>query len=493
MMKEYNSEGCYWHSFSGDRIQMFRPWVSLALTLISCGTMLPASAEVILHAFEWKYRDVGLNAQAIADAGYRSVLVAPPLKSERSTECPWYKRYQPQDFRVIDNCAGNKEQFVAMLQALKQKGVRVYADIVVNHMANERNNATNFPGDAILNEYRTKVTYWNKQKLYGNLSKGLFSPPDFHSESCIINYSDPVSVMKDRICGQSPDRGLPDLKDTVPGQNWVLDQRKQYIQALFDLGVRGFRLDAAKHMPIGAIRYFVPDAIANNAQIVAETITWGGTNDNEYNLYLKPYLQNLPVSFGAYDFPLLNEMKRAFSPTARLSDLANPYSTGNALESQRAVTVAVTHDIPYNGSFRSLIFDPKDEELAYAYILGRDGGTPMAFDDGSSLKTDGGRWVGAWKNDRLKKKIFFHNRMQGKWMEVLFADDCALLWRREEDGIVGINKCGLDKNITVNTRGKFRWNRTYRDSLDAANTLRITSESFTFNIPSRDARLWYVE
>ena len=472
---------------------MFRSWVSLVLALLSCGAALPASAEVILHAFEWKYTDIKQNAQAIADAGYRSVLVAPPLKSERSPECPWFKRYQPQDFRVIDNCAGNKEEFVAMIQALKDKKIRVYADIVVNHMANERNNATSFPGEEVLSEYHSNQDYWNKQKLYGDLSKGLFSSWDFHDEFCILDYSKPDSVVKGRICGKSTDRGLPDLRDTVPDQNWVLDQRKQYIKALFDLGVRGFRLDAAKHMPVGAIRYFVPDEIANNAHVFAETITWGGTNDQEYNLYLKPYLQNLPASFGAYDFPLLNAMKRAFSLGARLSDIADPYSTGNALEPRRAVTVVVTHDIPYNSDFRSMIFDPKDEELAYAYILGRDGGTPMVFDDGSSTKVNDGRWVGAWQNDRLKKMISFHNRMQGKRMDVLENDECILLWRREEDGIVGINKCGFDRDVPVNTHGKFRWNRTYRDSLDAANTVRITSGNFTFNLPGRNARLWYVE
>ncbi|MEP7366226.1 MAG: alpha-amylase family protein [Acidobacteriota bacterium] len=472
---------------------MFRPSCPLALVVLSLTAVLPTPAEVILHAFDWKYNDIGQNAQAIADAGYRAVLVAPPLKSERSPGCPWYQLYQPQDFRVIDNCAGNKSEFVAMIQALTSKNVRVYADIVVNHMANERNNATTFPGSQTLTGYSTNSAFWNAQKLYGNLNNGLFSPPDFHDEACIRDYSNPTSVVHDRICGMGSDRGLPDLKDTIPGQNWVLDQRKQYIQALFDLGVRGFRIDAAKHMPTGAIRYFVPDEIANNAHVFAETITWGGTADQEYNLYLKPYLHDLPASFGAYDFPLLNEMKRAFSPGGRLSDIANPYATGNALEPRRAVTVAITHDIPYNTGFRSLIFDPKDEELAYAYLLARDGGVPMVFDDGSSWKSDGGRWAEAWKNGRLKRMIAFHNRMQGKWMEVLFADECALLWRREEDGIAGINKCGFDKNITVDTRRKFRWNRTYHDSLDSANTLEITGESFTFNLPGRTARLWFVE
>lgn len=453
----------------------------------------PASADVILHAFDWKYEDIERNAEAIAAAGYRAVLVAPPLKSERSADCPWFKRYQPQDLRVIDNCAGNKQQFVAMIQALQSRNVRVYADIVVNHMANERNNSTAFPGNDILNEYRSNPAYWNAQKLYGDLSVGLFSPQDFHRESCIRDYSDPDSVVRHRICGSGADRGLPDLIDTVPGQNWVLDQRKAYVQALFDLGVRGFRLDAAKHMPTGAIRYFIPDSISGNAHVFAETITWGGASDREYNLYLKPYLQELPASFGAYDFPLLNAMKRAFAMGARLSDIANPYSTGNALEARRAVTVVTTHDIPYNDGFRSLIFDPKDEELAYAYILGRDGGVPMVFDDGTTAKTDGGRWVGAWKNSRLTKMITFHNRMQGKWMEMLAADDCVLLWRREEDGIAGVNKCGFDREIPVDTRRKFRWNRTYRDSLDPSNTLRITDESFIFTLPARSARMWYVD
>ena len=476
---------------SGNKRRL-RTW--LALALLSWSLERPASADVILHAFDWKYKDIAQNAQAIRDAGYRSVLVSPPLKSERSPDCPWYKLYQPQDFRVIDNCSGNKQEFVAMIDALKAKDVRVYADIVVNHMANERGNATSFPGDQALNDYQSNAAYWNQQRLYGDLRNGLFSPQDFHPAACIHDYSNPASVVRDRICATDrPDPGLPDLKDTDPGHNWALDQRKHYIRALFDLGVRGFRLDAAKHMPVGAIRYFVPDEIADKAHVFAETITWGGTNDNEYNLYLKPYLQGLPASFAAYDFPLLNAIKRAFSPGARLSDLANPYATGNALEPRRAVTVVVTHDIPYNAGFRGLIFDSRDEDLAYAYILGRDGGAPMVFDDGSSWKSDGGRWVGAWKKDLLKKMISFHNRMQSKWMEVLFADDCALLWRREEDGIVGINKCGFDKQLTIDTRAKFRWNRTYRDSLDPANTLRITSESFTFALPPRQARMWYVE
>jgi alpha-amylase len=478
------------------------PSLLLTLCLVLGFGAKPASADVILHAFEWRYPTVERNAAAIAAAGYKAVLVAPPLKSSRAMGCPWYVRYQPQDFRVIDNCAGNKQQFVSMIDALRREGVRVYADVVVNHMANERNNATTFPGTETLQAYRAQPAYWNAQKLYGRLGEGLFQPQDFHAAACILDYNNPTSIVQDRLCDtspgrQPPDRGLPDLRDTVPGENWVLDQRRAYVQSLFDLGVRGFRLDAAKHMPNGAIRYFIPDSIADRSHVFAETIVGGGSNDGEYQRYLQPYLAQLPASFGAYDFPLFHALRNSLAPGGRLSDLADPYATGNALEARRAVTFTITHDIPYNGIFRGLILEPTDERLAYAYILGRDGGTPLVFDDGSAEKADGGRWVGSWKQPWLTPMIAFHNRLQGQPMQVLHADDCTLLWRRGRgeaaEGIVAINKCGFEAAITVDTDRRFFWNRTYRDSLDPTSTERISGNRHTFHLPARTARLWSVE
>ncbi|MBT9310655.1 alpha-amylase family glycosyl hydrolase [Leptothoe kymatousa] len=482
--------------------------------------MQAAQADVILHAFDWSYQDIADNADAIADAGYKAVLVTPPLKSPKKGGCEWYLRYQPQDFRVIDNCDGNKESFVNAIKALDANGVRTYADVVVNHMANERQAATTFPGDRTLKEYDNNKDYWAKQILYGDSNgngvldngilpddgknDGLFDSSDFHSAKCISDYNDRNAVIFDRICGGNGDTGLPDLKDSVPDNNWVNDQRKQYIQALYDLGVRGFRIDAAKHMPMGAIQYFVPDAVANDSQIFAEIITSGGTTASDYQLFLNPYLSQLPEQFGAYDFPLLNALKNAFAFGQPLSDIANPYATGNALENSRAVTVVVTHDIPYNDGFRYLIFDEsadnsKDEDLAYAYIMGRDGGTPLVFDDRSTgLPKYGGpsnneRWVGVWKQDMMKNMIDFHNRMQGKPMDVLAADECALLWRRGEDGIVGINKCGDERSFTVDTSFKLKWDHPYTDILTGNPLPEIQGPEYTFKLPARSASMWYAE
>lgn len=486
----------------------------ITISSYALGPVQSARADVILHAFDWAYQDIADNAEAIANAGYKAVLVTPPLKSPKKGGCEWYLRYQPQDFRVIDNCDGNKENFVNAINALNQFGVRTYADVVVNHMANERNAATIFPGDLTLQEYDQNPDYWSVQILYGDgdgngildngflpddgKNDGLFSSRDFHPAACIRDYNDRNAVIFDRICGPFPDPGLPDLNDSTPGQDWVNNQRRQYIQALYDLGVRGFRIDAAKHMTNEAIRSFVPEEVAQNSQIFAEIITSGGTTSLDYQLFLEPYLRELPREFGAYDFPLLNALKNAFAFGQPLSDVANPYSTGNALENSRAVTVVTTHDIPYNDGFRYLIFDESadssvDEDLAYAYVMGRDGGTPLVFDDRSSGQSNNGRWVGVWQQDRMKRMIDFHNRMQGKPMEVLAADECTLLWRRDEDGIVGINKCGEERPVTVDTRFKFKWNYPYRDILTGNSLPEIEGPSYTFKLPARSASMWYAE
>lgn len=488
--------------------------LALAVSGLVAGFSPPAQADVILHAFDWSYADVAARAPEIAAAGYKAVLMTAPLKSQITTSCEWWHRYQPQDFRIIDNCDGNKQTFKAAIDALNARGVRAYADVVVNHMANERNGATDFPGAATLAEYRANSTYWKQQILYGDadsngvldngllpddgLPDGLFSSQDFHPAACIRDYSNTISVIRDRICGEPPDGGLPDLNDTDPGQKWVNNQRRQYLQALYDLGIRGFRLDAAKHMPAAAIKSFVPEVVANTSQVFAEIITSGGSSADDYQQFLEPYLRDLPAQFGAYDFPLLNALKRAFEPGNPLSDVAYPYATGNALEASRAVTVVITHDIPYNAGFRYLIMNPDaassvDEDLAYAYILGRDGGTPLVFDDQSAGSSNRGRWRDVWNSDRMKRLINFHNRMQGKTMDVLAADACSLLWRRQEEGIVAINKCAEDRLITVDTRFRFKWNHPYRDSLTGSLLPEIKGPSYTFRLPARSARLWIAD
>lgn len=455
-----------------------RAMVTGALALVG---FLPglACADVILHAFNWSYTDVKNKATEIANIGYKAVLVAPPLKS---SGCAWYQRYQPQDWRVIDHCLGNKQTFKAMIDALHAKGVVVYADIVLNHMANERNGATDFPGAAALNDYANRRSYWNNQTLYGNLDNGLLSPWDFHEAKCISDYNNVWQVQNWRLCGPSPDRGLPDLNPS----SYVIDQQRSYLQALKNLGVKGFRVDAAKHMTNWHINQIFTSSIKSGMHVFGEVITGGGSNTSEYQNFLGPYLNG--TDHDAYDFPLLNAMRNALSPSGWMSSLENPEASGNALPGYRAVTMPITHDIPTNGGFRYLIMDPTDEHLAYAYVLGRRDGAPMVFSDKTG--TDNNRWVDDYKQPDIASMVFFHNRVQGQGQETLWADQCVLAFQRGKEGVVGLNKCGEERWIKLNTNGKFYWYRSYRDAF-SGETFSIDSGVKWVRIPARSARMWY--
>lgn len=162
--------------------------------VISAVCYLPAAqADVILHAFNWEYSEVAAKAQEIANLGYKKVLVSPAYKSSGNE---WWGRYQPQDYRVIDNPLGDTNDFQAMIQALQSVGVETYADIVFNHMANEAwlRSDLNYPGTLVLDEYAQNASYYNSIKLFGDLTDNLIAPWDFHDPGCITDWNNPGHV-----------------------------------------------------------------------------------------------------------------------------------------------------------------------------------------------------------------------------------------------------------------------------------------------------------
>lgn len=439
-------------------------------------------ADVILHAFNWRYADVQARAAQIESAGYRIVLVSPAYRSEGNE---WWGRYQPQDFRLIDNPLGNTTSFRNMVQALQARGIRVYADVVMNHMANEsfRRSDLNYPGSRVLGIYAGNANFYNGLKLFGDLRFNVLSGSDFGQARCIGDYNNVWEVQNWRLCGGSGDAGLPDLV----GNSYVIGQQQQYLQALKNLGVRGFRIDAAKHMPASYINAVLTPSIKSGMHVFGEVITNGGSGTTEFDRFLTPYLRD--TDHGAYDFPLHNQMRQAFGFGGRMSQLVDPLAFGQALQPSRAITFTVTHDIPNNSGFRYLIMDPTDETLAYAYIFGRNGGVPMLYSDNN--ESGDNRWVNAWNRSDLKAMVRFHNAAQGTDQQVLASGDCYLIFRRGSLGIVGINKCGNSVSVPVNMNNSVLWwNTTYTDTINPSSTVRISSGSYSFNLPPRTGRMW---
>ncbi|WP_282175516.1 alpha-amylase family protein [Vibrio nereis] len=411
------------------------------------------TTDVVLHAFDWPYALIASRAEEIVQAGYKYVLVSPPMKSKKSESgTQWWQRYQPQDYRVIDNQLGNTTDFKQMITALKASGVGVYVDVVFNHMANESSirRDLQYPSGDDLTLYKTNQEYFEKQKLFGDLTEPLFDHDDFVEAFGIKDWQDKWQVQNGRISGGPSDPGLPTLRVC----DHVVEQQRSYLKALKQLGVKGFRIDAAKHMTLEHLQRVWTPEICQDVHIFGEIITNGGANKPEYDLFLEPFLAH--TKFGAYDFPLFQVTFDALQPGGSLKELVDPHCFGQALSQQRAITFAITHDIPNNDVFSNLVLDEDLEWLAYSYILGRDGGVPLIYSDldTSGIKNKQGlpRWLDAWNDSKLVAAIGFHNQVHGLAMKIVEASEDLLVFRRGEKGVVIINKSKRAQTVELATR-----------------------------------------
>lgn len=434
--------------------------------------------NVILHAFNWPFEEIRQKAKELKEIGYHGVLISPPSFSEGTA---WYDRYQPVDYRIIYSPLGNLTHLKEMIHELKQSGLSIYVDIVFNHMASRPDEDLNFPGAHMLSRYENEILF-KENHLFGELTENLFSEDDFNPKACIdpSDYNDPQKtedVQNDRICDERVASGLPDLKSESPR---VVNMQRDYLTALKSLGVDGFRIDAAKHMPIEHIqRVFAPE-------IVDGLYVFGEIIPAEHGHFVNEFMQE--SSFAAYDFPLFYSLHSALQPEGGFDSLADP----NDLDTFRSLTFAVTHDIPNNESMRIFIIHAADEQrtdetLAYAYILGRDGGVPLVYSDKG--EEDGlytNLWKDAYNKPVMKKMIFFHNALFGKKMNILAAGKCHLIINREGEGIVAINKCAESQTVEVSTdniRGSFK-------NILADDSITVEGDRFVFTIPPRTCSLY---
>jgi alpha-amylase len=435
--------------------------------------------DVILHAFNWRYADVADRARTIAGYGYGAVLLPPPLYSEPNGS-QWWQRYQPKDYRVIRSFLGGKGELVRAIGALHGEGVRVYADVVFNHMANEkdlRGDPYHFPGEYELMRYRAERMAFEADRLYGNLDEGLFSPWDFNPQGDICDWNNPY---------QSQERWLSGLPD-LDLNDWVIGQQQTCLAGLNSLGFDGYRIDAIKHLPLEHINRVFQTPEMNGEFVFGEALT---CNDNEENIFLWPLMDATSISY--YDFPLYETLRRVFSPAGSMRELVDTATFRQALPPNRAVTFTITHDIPNNDGFRWQMLDSQDEFLASVYILCRDGGVPLVYSDHNEsarkYPSDRDRWNEAWSRAETVGMIAFHNAVHGTKQRPLFENDGFIVFARGDRGIVAINKTAELQKSSIQTSGLIRG--SYRCMIHGCD-MQVQGDRLELAIPPRQAQIWY--
>ncbi|WP_328628049.1 alpha-amylase family glycosyl hydrolase [Streptomyces sp. NBC_00353] len=211
---------------------MARRPLSAALALIAGAAALiptatpaqasaPGNKDVTAVMFEWKFDSVAKACtDSLGPAGYGYVQVSPPQEHIQGSQ--WWTSYQPVSYKIAGRL-GDRTAFAAMVSTCHSAGVKVVADSVINHMA--AGSGTGTGGSSY-----TKYNY-----------PGLYS--SFDMDDCtaqISNYQDRANVQNCELVG---------LADLDTGEDYVRGKIAGYLNDLRSLGVDGFRIDAAKHMP----------------------------------------------------------------------------------------------------------------------------------------------------------------------------------------------------------------------------------------------------
>jgi alpha-amylase len=438
---------------------------SQSQTNIQIDHQAPAEG-VVLQAFNWPFDRVTAKLPELARIGYTHIHVSPPSLSINRTE--WWARYQPIDYRVIDGPLGNEESFRKMNAVANDLGVKILADVVLNHMANAdfaryNQRHTDNPETLYYPDPATRTKYGLPM---------LFEPSDFNNSGCINDYNNRQQVVFDRLCLGFPDKGLPDLNVFSPR---VIEAQRNFLRKLTDLGVDGFRIDALKHLPPESINVIFEGFDPAKTLVFGEIISNTETHQRE----IAPYAQATSASF--YDFSLVFLMKRAFDINGSLKFLVNPVAVGAALTGNRAVTFVTNHDIPNNGDiFKFLQFyDLKEELLAYTYILGRSEGLAYVYTDlGRADGLESDRYLDAYAEPTLAKIIAFRNSVAGTPQRVIWQGDQALVWTRGGRSFVVMNKSGSDQMDLRAVTFIGLEDGTYTDSI-SGNRIEVSGEKVT--------------
>ncbi|NXE89388.1 AMYP amylase, partial [Menura novaehollandiae] len=199
----------------------------------------------IVHLFEWRWQDIAQECERyLAPNGFGGVQVSPPNENIVITNPnrPWWERYQPISYKLCTR-SGNEQEFRDMVTRCNNVGVRIYVDAVVNHMCGAAG------GSGTHSTCGSQFNAGNR-----DFPAVPYSGWDFNDGKChtgsgeIENYGDMYQVRNCRLAS---------LLDLALEKDYVRSKVAEYLNHLIDIGVAGFRIDAAKHMWPGDIRAFL--------------------------------------------------------------------------------------------------------------------------------------------------------------------------------------------------------------------------------------------
>ena len=357
---------------------------------------------IMMQYFEWYlpsnqnlWNEVRENAESLAKNGVTSIWLPPAYKGIGGVNEVGYGPYDLYDLGEFDQMGtiktkyGSKDEYLDAIMVLKQAGIEVYADIVLNHKMGADTIQT-IPAtkvdwqnhnQEISQEEKVKVatkfTFPGRKHKYSDFEWNWtdFAAIDYNNETgerAIFKFKnknweeqvDEEFGNFDYLMGADLDFSNPRVvKECTDWAKWYLDFTK----------VDGFRLDAVKHIEASFYKNWIQELRdSTNKQLFTVGEYWGADVNK-----LHRYIQETEGKISLFDVPLhFNFYSASNDPNYDMSKILD-----NTLVKENpsmAVTFVDNHDSQPGQALQSFIQE-WFKQIAYSIILLRNDGYPCVF------------------------------------------------------------------------------------------------------------------
>ena len=336
-------------AISGTLIFGFNAGAQATTPAVAVPNKVINSQSVGIQMFMWNWRSIKRECTTyLGPNGIDWVQISPP--QEHVTGGEWWVHYQPVSYR-LDSSLGTRAEFIDMVQTCNGAGVQIIADAVINHMA--ARSGTGFAGSTF-----SKYEY-----------PGLYAPSDFHynlvnsdPRFCNHNIANYDAIPETTSCELG---SLPDLATEKPN---VRQSIADYLNDMIDIGVAGFRVDAAKHIgseDLSAIVGMLHTVNGHQPWIGSETI--GGSE------------VNMPFThFGdVWAWDMVTSVDTALS--ANTMGFAASDWSGNYTPSANTITFISNHDTEHHENTTLTYANSRKFLLAHEWLLAVPFGKPELY------------------------------------------------------------------------------------------------------------------
>ena len=409
------------------------------------------NASVLMQAFYWDVPNGGnwwntLNSKMSdwGDAGINAIWLPPASKAQNGANSMGYDPFDYFDFGQYDQMGsietrfGSKAELKSLISSAHQNGIKVYADIVINH---------NSGGGSQSNPYTGGDTWTNFQPLSGMFTRSF---SDFHPNDIDTNDKGKFG-------------GFPDLchkKENV--QNWLWKNSNSVAQYYKnEMGFDGWRFDYVKGFEPWVVKQW-------NAEVGGFSVgeLWD-SNVNHLNWWANE------ANSSVFDFACYYAMNDAFDGNDLTKLNRDMMWKRNAF---KAVTFVTNHDTD----------EIWNKKLAYAYILTHEGYPCLFYRDYEE-------WL---DKNMLNNLIWIHNNLASGNTSILYADQDEYVARRN-----GNNDAGLVVYINNSNNWQERWietnwsNKRIKDYTGNSNWEPVTQSGkwVKIQVPPKGFSVWSVK